>query len=333
MEALARGALGGAEPPASISIALQAPSGLRGLLVVASETPLPDEVRLVVEALGSQIALALESASLTADLLRQKGETRFRSLVQNSSDVITVIDCDAVITYQSPSVENILGYQDASLVGSSLLDLVHPADVMQTAAFLDRVTNHPTSTLTTAHRLLHTGSNWVSSETVAANLLDDPSVVGIVLTTRDVSERQAFEAELIHQAFHDPLTGLANRLLFADRVEKALAQRRADSGPLAVIFLDLDDYKTVNDSLGHHAGDDVLITVAARLNEWTRGGDTIARMGGDEFAVLLPDHGRPQGRRRGRRAHRRGARRGLRHRRQGRLHRRQLGDRLRRGRL
>ena len=288
LEGWARRLLGESASAHSISAGLYAPSGLRGVLVIGAPTAFAAGLRTAVETLGSQIALALESAAVTANLLRREGELRFRSLVQNSLDVITVIDCDAIITYQSPSVAPVLGYEERSLLMSSLLDVVHPDDVTQTAAFLDRVTNRPGSTLTTAHRLQHRDGTWVSSETVGNNLLDDPSVGGIVLTTRDVSERQAFEAQLRHQAFHDPLTGLANRLLFGDRVDKALSQRRAATGPVGVIFLDLDDYKLINDSLGHHAGDEVLITVAARLSSWVRAGDTIARLGGDEFAVLLP---------------------------------------------
>ena len=288
LEADAHQLLGDDAAHHAITARLYAPSGLRGVLVIGAPTPFSPGLATVIETLGSQIALALESAALSADLSRREGEVRFRSLVQNSSDLITVIDCDAVVTYQSPSVQHVLGYHDTALLQTSLLDLVHSGDVTQTANFLDRITNRPGSTLTTAHRLRHRNEAWVSCETVGANLLDDPTVAGIVLTTRDVSERQAFEAQLIHQAFHDPLTGLANRLLFADRVDKALTQRRSTSGPLAVIFLDLDDYKNVNDSLGHHAGDEVLITVAERLNRWIRSGDTIARMGGDEFAILLP---------------------------------------------
>ncbi|MET0324431.1 MAG: EAL domain-containing protein, partial [Ilumatobacteraceae bacterium] len=292
LEAAAFRLLGDAAPAHAMSAQLYAPTGLRGVLVIGAATPFAAGLRTVIETLGSQIALALESAALRANLLRQEGEVRFRSLVQNSLDVITLIDCDALISYQSPSLEHVLGYPDGALLGTSLLDLVHTDDVGQTAAFVDRVTNRRGSILATAHRLRHRDGAWLSCETVGNNLLDDPSVSGIVLTTRDVSERQAFEARLLHQAFHDPLTGIANRLLFADRVDKALAQRRSSTGPLAVIFLDLDDYKSVNDSLGHHAGDEVLITVAARLGLWVRGGDTIARMGGDEFAVLLPgmDH-------------------------------------------
>src|SRR5690606_16552758 len=126
-------------------------------------------------------------------------------------------------------------------------------------------------------------------EAVATNLLRDETVGGIVITARDVTERAALEAQLVHQAFHDPLTGLANRALLRDRVEHALTRGARRAERCAVLFLDLDDFKHVNDSLGHAAGDRLLTVVADRLLHATRGADTVARLGGDEFAVLLSD--------------------------------------------
>jgi diguanylate cyclase (GGDEF)-like protein len=131
-------------------------------------------------------------------------------------------------------------------------------------------------------------------EILHTNLLDDEAVAGIVLNGRDVSERKAFEEQLEHQAFHDPVTNLANRALFNERVRHALAQARREGSSLAVIFLDLDDFKTINDSLGHAAGDRVLLEVAKRLATSVRVGDTAARFGGDEFAILLEETTGPQ---------------------------------------
>ena len=145
-------------------------------------------------------------------------------------------------------------------------------------------------------------------EILFTNLIEDEHVGGILLNARDVSERKAFEAELAHQAFHDPVTGLANRAMFAEQVRQAIARARREGRTPAVIFLDLDDFKTVNDSLGHAAGDEVLVEFARRLDDSVRGADVAARFGGDEFAVLLEDVAREPGRGRRRTADPRAAR-------------------------
>ena len=132
------------------------------------------------------------------------------------------------------------------------------------------------------------GSNrWL--EVAMRNLCDDPAVDGVVVNYRDVTTRRSLEDELRHQAFHDSLTGLANRALFLDRLQHAMSRKRGFNRPLAVLFMDLDDFKTVNDSLGHGEGDELLVAVAQRLHEALRTSDTIARMGGDEFAILIDD--------------------------------------------
>ena len=143
--------------------------------------------------------------------------------------------------------------------------------------------------VTTQWRVRHHDGSWRHAEVVANNSLGDPTVSGIVLTMRDVSERKALEEELKHQAFHDELSGLANRALFLDRLEHALARAARSRSLLAVLFLDLDDFKLVNDSFGHAAGDGLLVAVAGRLANSLRAGDTAARFGGDEFAVLLEE--------------------------------------------
>ena len=138
-------------------------------------------------------------------------------------------------------------------------------------------------------RIKHADGTWRTMEAIGRNLLDDPAVGGIVINHRDVTERKVLEAQLTRQAFHDALTGLPNRALFTDRVSHALKRRGRQHRGVVVLFVDLDDFKAINDSLGHQAGDRVLQEVGERLRTTVRPGDTVARLGGDEFAFLLED--------------------------------------------
>ena len=182
-----------------------------------------------------------------------------------------------------------LGYDSADLVGDRLIDLVHADDAAQATRFLEQaaLSNGRASSLST--RLRAADGEYRAVELIAHNHIGDPLIDGILLNLRDVSERVALEEQLRHQAFHDDLTGLANRALFEDRLTLALARARRQKGELAVIFVDLDDFKTVNDSLGHAVGDELLRETAQRLATCLRAQDTAARLGGDEFAVLLED--------------------------------------------
>jgi diguanylate cyclase (GGDEF)-like protein/PAS domain S-box-containing protein len=217
-----------------------------------------------------------------------QNEARFRSLVQNSSESVTVVDTEAVIRYHSPAAHRVFGDDPESLLGTTWTDLVHPDDRARARAVLAEVAAQPGGTAAGEWRRRAHGS-WRYVETLVTNVLDDPSVGGLVLNSRDISERKALEEQLTHQAFHDPLVGLANRALFHDRVEHALAKSGRTGQPLAVLFLDLDNFKTVNDSLGHSTGDQLLVGIAGRVSECVRTGDTVARLGGDEFAILLED--------------------------------------------
>jgi diguanylate cyclase (GGDEF)-like protein/PAS domain S-box-containing protein len=285
--------------PAEITYALAIPLFLRGapngLLVVASAEKLHATTRDGLDALCSQVALALESAALTEDLLRRQSEARFSSLVQNSSDVVMVVDADSSVKWVSPSIERVLGYAPEEVGGSKLTALVHPEDKTAILQFLMEASRGGAAHAVTEFRIRHREGFWLHVETLRTNLLHDPNVRGIVLNTRDVSERKAFEEQLAHQAFHDPITGLANRALFRDRVEHALERQLRDGHPVSVLFMDLDDFKTINDSLGHAAGDHMLAEVGERLRTCLRAADTAARLGGDEFAILLEDGGEELG--------------------------------------
>ena len=257
---------------------------LVGAFVLQSDRPVPHTLCRAVDTLSTQVSLALERLVLSDDLHQRRGEARFRSLVHNSSDVITVVDADSTVRYHTPSSREVLGYDTDELLGARLLDLIHPSDVPLAVALFDEAADGIGPVALRARRA---DGSTVDVEAISDNLLDDPNVHGVVVTLRDVSVRKELERTLTHQAFHDSLTGLANRALFIDRVEHALQRRGRAEDEMAVLFLDLDDFKTVNDSLGHAVGDELLQGVARRLDASCRPADTTARLGGDEFAVLL----------------------------------------------
>ena len=362
-------------------------------------------------------ALVGESASLVAERVRvseanlRSSEQRFRALVQNSADLISVVDADGRILWDSPSATALLGYAPDERVGTQGLDHVHPDDRERASATLAGLLDEPGGTRQVELRIRHKHGGWRDCQVVGRNLLDEPAVGGLVanisdvthrheamraladsessfrmlfssnpqpmwvydvetlhfvevndaavrhygytrdqflamtiadirpkedvdrlmravkmenvarhssnwrhlladgreieveitshrltfagldavlVAVSDVTERNALESQLRHQAFHDSLTGLSNRALFTDRVEHALGRRTASAGPV-VLLLDLDRFKLVNDSLGHAVGDELLVTVARRLHNSLRASDTVARLGGDEFAILLDE--------------------------------------------
>ena len=250
------------------------------------------EVGLTLLIVTRQITAVRENARLVSDRAARDNEARFRSLVQHSSDVIAVVDPTGGgnIRYISPSATRVLGYANGALVGKPLTSLMHPEDAVRVEAMLADSWSQTGVTAPVEWRVRHQDGRWLYVEAVATNLVHEPTVRGVVVNTRDITERKSLEAQLVHQAFHDPLTGLANRALFLDRVTHALAvTARYGRLPVAVLFLDLDNFKTVNDSFGHVPADQLLAAVARRLVDAVRLSDTVARLGGDEFAILLED--------------------------------------------
>ncbi|MFS8118722.1 MAG: putative bifunctional diguanylate cyclase/phosphodiesterase, partial [Microcoleus sp.] len=224
-----------------------------------------------------------------SDLIQR--EQRFRSLIENATDITIILDAEGIFRYISPSVKRILGYAPHHAIGRSALGTVHPDDCAAIAQTLHKALENPKiSESAVEYRVRHRNGSWCYVEAVATNLLHDPAVNGIVINCHDITQRKLAEAQLLHDAFHDGLTGLPNRALFTDRLEHALmlAKRRKDY-LFAVLFLDLDRFKVVNDSLGHAIGDQLLVAIARRLEICLRNGDTVARLGGDEFVILLED--------------------------------------------
>ena len=257
---------------------------LTGLLSVASAIELKRSVQESLATLATEIALALQSATLAEIAHNQRSEARLSALVENASDVICIVAADASVRYLSPSVDRTFGHEPAILHGAPVTDIVHPDEGEQVLAFIDEVAARVTGDAqTTELRVRHADGSWRDVEVLATNLLRHEAIEGIVLNIRDVTERN----ELNHRAFHDPLTSLPNRLLFRNRLEHALAAQVRNKLPVAVLYVDIDNFKDVNDNHGHAVGDVVLQEIARRLDECLRPADTAARLGGDEFAVLL----------------------------------------------
>ena len=214
------------------------------------------------------------------------GERRLLALVQNSADVVAVLEPDSTAMFVSPAARSVLGLAPEELVGARFVDILLPRDVPMFIRMLaaSREGDQPVIL-----RTRHADGRELVLEGTLTNLMAEAAVRGWVLTVRDVTDRQALQQELSYQAFHDSLTGLANRQLFTDRLTHALRRRHGATEPLTVLFLDHDDFKHVNDSLGHGIGDRLLVAVAERISGAIREGDTAARLGGDEFAILMED--------------------------------------------
>ena len=259
-------------PPSHAAIAL---AGFVGALIsVRQGQTLLDNRRLTLhlEQVVSERTAALEAS-----------RRHFRDVVQHSSDLIVVLAADGRITYTSPAVTDVLGYTERALLGRPAADLVHPDD-------LERVRTGAAGLPTadgavTAFRAAHADGSWRSVEAIVGQTAEGTFVVNV----RDVTDRQLLEERLRYQAYHDPLTGLANRALMQERMRHALLRARRTQESTALVFVDLDDFKRLNDTAGHSAGDEALVHVADVIRSCIRPHDTAARLGGDEFAVLLED--------------------------------------------
>ena len=223
----------------------------------------------------------------TAEL--RESEERYRELIENANDVIFTVDLGGRFTSMNRAGERSLGYAGSELLGRRVADLVVPEHVDGVKAQLLRKLAGENDGATYEVEFVSGDGARVPLELSTRLVYVGARPVAVQAIGRDVSERRALEGQLTHRALHDPLTGLPNRALFRDRLTNALVKRRRESNLVAVLFLDLDDFKRINDRLGHAAGDALLAEVGARLRACLRSGDTPARLGGDEFAVLLDD--------------------------------------------
>ncbi|MEU1852524.1 EAL domain-containing protein [Streptomyces sp. NPDC019990] len=271
------------------------PSGdaLIGALIVAGEELDLLVLRDTLTTLASQTALAVTRLALAEEVNRRRSEAYFRTLVQNASDVILILDGEDRVRYASPSADQMLGVAD--LEGTRLLDLVPPQDSRAVVETLGRIRSGEHHSSREHWRMVRTDRASIEVEARWSDLRKEATVGGVVLTLRDVTEQRKLERELTHQAFHDSLTGLANRVLFQERVSHALVQAQRDGTVVGVLFLDVDNFKVVNDIHGHSVGDELLVALSLRLQTTVRASDTVARIGGDEFALLVEGSVTPEG--------------------------------------
>ncbi|MGN6695231.1 MAG: putative bifunctional diguanylate cyclase/phosphodiesterase, partial [Aquihabitans sp.] len=222
-----------------------------------------------------------------------ESEARFRALVQSSSDVVAVVLDNGCFSYISPAIAEMLGYTPEELDGTPAIALVAPEDVATFQTSYPELSQKrlPTGDLVTRRietQLRHRSGELRTVDITVTDMRDEPAVGGVVLNARDITVRKALEADLRFQALHDTLTGLANRTMFTQQTASAL--RTANSlETVGALFIDLDDFKTVNDSLGHAVGDQLLQEVSTRLITSLSSDDLAARLGGDEFAILVVD--------------------------------------------
>jgi len=242
---------------------------------------------------GAVDAISLMARDLTdlhaAQERVEASEVRLAALVEHASDLVCVIGEDGRVVYASPAVARILGQEAHALEGVEVADLVHPDDLSDLTGLAADVLTRPGMSPAAEARIAHAQGGWRHMEVVATNLLGNPAVAGVVVNARDVTERVEVAAQLEERAYHDELTGLPNRAMLLDRLQDALHRAARHDRMVGVLFLDLDRFKVVNDSLGHGAGDDLLREAARRLERTIRPGDLVARLGGDEFVVVIAD--------------------------------------------
>ena len=260
------------------------PAGV--LLVAAGEAALV-ALQGPVAVLASQAAMALERITLGNEINRRKSEEYFRTLVLNTADVILIIDHLNRIRYACTSAAAVFRIEE--FVGVVLHDLVEPVERGAACQILDLARAGESGDDIPDWTVRHADGRRVQVEVSCRDLRREPTVGGLGVTLRDVTERRRLERELSHRAFYDSLTGLANRALFSERVQQSAARAERTGATVGVLHIDLDDFKVVNDALGHETGDQLLVAVSQRLANAMLPLSTAARLGSNEFAALVED--------------------------------------------
>src|ERR1022692_1109884 len=270
----------GAEDQWAEAIALRSRNELLVAAFLAAIAFLTLFLRFQRQKHGTQLAVAERNAL-------QQSEERFRALTERSTDIVFITDASGRVKYASPSVKTVLALDAKAFLGTDLFDAVHADDRPMLKTTVSDITDQSP---VVEFQLRHSDGQWVPFECVIRNLLEQRHIEGFVFNAREIAERKRAEAQLLFNATHDPLTGLPNRVLFLNRLQAVVDRmKRHPRQMAAVLFIDMDDLKVVNDCLGHAAGDELIAGFSNRLKGCMRREGAIARMGGDEFTVLLED--------------------------------------------
>ncbi|MCL5934923.1 MAG: diguanylate cyclase, partial [Firmicutes bacterium] len=237
--------------------------------------------------LAGSVNRMLESLEKSHQQLYES-EERHRTLTENTYDLISEMSLDGSFLYVSPNYKDLLDYDPSDFLGKKLADIIFPEDHTAVMTGFGKLSEYFTLNQLLYRIVCKNGElRWF--ESTGKTYKTAVGEIRVVFVSRDITERRRYEETIRRQAFHDALTGLPNRMLFYDRLTKAMAHAKRNRRMLSVLFMDLDQFKLINDTLGHAAGDQLLKCITERLTECTREDDTVARLGGDEFTLLLPE--------------------------------------------
>ncbi len=273
----------------SIRAATSASTSVAAL--ISTPLPLSQSAVDVLAGLLSDASFVLQSVELSHMVHQKESEARFAALARNATDIIVIIDEIGVMTYMSESVQQLLGYRQVEFVGTAITKYVHKDDAQVVLSAFSQAVQNGSSTAPEEFRVVSSTGEWKTLEVTFTDFRHEPSVGGIVANGHDVTRRKALEENLRHNALHDALTGVANRVLLTERLQHALVRRSEPDNAVALFWIDLDEFTTLNDSLGQNIGDELLRVVAFRLESYVRAHDTAARVGGDVFSVLMEEAG------------------------------------------